>query len=172
MNRSLRSKFLILGVTFLVAFSMTTPAAAEGLVAGDTIPAGTVYDHDAILIGENVSIDGTVEGNAFILANQVTVNGKVEGSLILLGQNAGIGGTVTGEVYGVLLTLDLAPRAVIGRDLYVAAVSLTSGSASVIGRDLYAIGLDFGLERPGGKRFAYRDRAHPTLQWPDDIIGI
>jgi hypothetical protein len=145
MNRSQRNKFLILSLTFVLAFSITTPVAAEGLITGDTIPAGMIYDHDAILIGQNVVIDGTVNGNVFILGNQVTVNGKVDGSLILIGQNAGIGGTVTGDVYAVAMTLDLAPLAVIQRDLYVATVSMTSGSDSLIGRDLFAIGLDSGL---------------------------
>ncbi len=151
MNRSLRNKVLLLGLTFVLAFAMTAPGAAQELVTGDTIPAGTIYDHDAVLIGENVAIDGTVKGNAFILGNQVTVNGQVDGSLILLGQNASIGGTVTGEVYAVLLTLDLAPNASIGRDLYVAAVSLTSGTPSLIGRDLYALGLDSGLHGQVGR---------------------
>lgn len=151
MNRSVRNKILILGLTFVLAFTMTIPAAAQGLITGDTIPEGMVYDHDAILIGENIVIDGTINGNAFILGNQVRVNGQVDGSLILIGQNASIGGTVTGEVYGVVLTLDLAPNASIGRDLYVATVSLTSGIASVIGRDLYAVGLDSGLNGQVGR---------------------
>jgi hypothetical protein len=151
MNRSLRNKYLILTLTFVLAFAMTTPAAAQGLITGDTIPAGTVYDHDAILIGQNVVIDGTVNGNVFVLGNQVTVNGKVDGSIILIGQNAGIGGTINGDVYAAALTLDLAPHAALGRDLYVATVSLTSGNASVIGRDLYALGLDSGLNGQVGR---------------------
>src|SRR5512135_1028560 len=101
MNRTLRNQLLILALSLGMAFSLTTPAAAQELVTGDTIPAGTVYDHDAILIGQNVVIDGTVTGNAFILGNQVTINGRVDGSLILLGQNAAISGAVTGGVYGV-----------------------------------------------------------------------
>jgi len=151
MNRSFRNKLIILVLSLLMAFGMTTPVAAEGLITGDTIPAGMVYEHDAILIGQNVVIDGTVNGNVFILGNQVTINGKVDGSLILLGQNAAISGVVAGGVYGVLLTLELAPEASIGRDLYVAAISLTSGPASVIGRDLFALGLDSGLNGQVGR---------------------
>ena len=93
MNRSLRNKFLTLCITFVLAFAVTIPAAAQdGIVTGDTIPADMVYDHDAILIGQDVTIDGTVNGNVFILGNQVSLNGKVNGSIILLGQNAGISG--------------------------------------------------------------------------------
>ncbi len=151
MNRSLRNKWLVLGLTFILAFTMTTPAAAEGLITGDTIPAGTVFDHDAILIGQDVVIDGTVNGNVFILSNQVTINGTVDGSIIMLGQNAGIGGSVSGEVYAIALTVDIGPGATLQRDLYVASVSLTSGEASIIGRDLFAIGLDSGLNGQVGR---------------------
>ena len=151
MKNTLFARFLPILLTFALALGMTTPAAAQGLVTGDTIPAGTVMDHDVILVGQNVTIDGTVNGNAFILANQVTVNGSVDGSIILIGQNAGIGGTVSGSVYAVALTLDLAPQASILRDLYTATLSLTSGSQSLIGRDLFAIGLDSGLNGQVGR---------------------
>lgn len=151
MKRSFYIRFLPLILTFSMAFGITTPAAAQGLITGDTIPAGTVVDHDVILVGQNVTIDGTVNGNAFILGNQVTVNGTVDGSLILIGQNAGIGGTVSGAVYATGVTLDLSPYASIQRDLYVVTVSLTSGDQSVIGRDLYAIGLDSGLNGRVGR---------------------
>ncbi len=151
MKRSLFIRLLPLILTFSLALGVTTPAAAQGLVTGDTIPAGTVVDHDVILVGQNVTIDGTVNGNAFILGNQVTVNGIVDGSIILIGQNAGIGGTVSGAVYATALTLDLAPNASIQRDLYIVTVSLTSGNQSLIGRDLYAIGLDSGLNGRVGR---------------------
>lgn len=145
MKRHLFIRLLPLFLSFSLALGVTTPAAAQGLVTGDTIPAGTVFDHDVILVGQNVTIDGTVNGNAFILGNQVIVNGTVDGSIILIGQNAGIGGTVSGTVYATALTLDLSPRASIQRDLYIITISLTSGNNSLIGRDLYAIGLDSGL---------------------------
>jgi hypothetical protein len=138
-------------LSFFLALVITTPVAAQGPITGDTIPVGTVVDHDVILIGQDVTIDGTVNGNAFILGNQVTVNGVVDGSLILIGQNAGIGGTVSGAVYATAVTLDLAPYASIQRDLYVVTVSLTSGDQSIIGRDLYAIGLDSGLNGQVGR---------------------
>ena len=151
MKRSFHIRFLPILLTFSLALGVTTPATAQGPITGATIPAGTVVDHDVVLVGQNVTIDGTVNGNAFILGNQVTVNGTVDGSLILIGQNAGIGGTVSGAVYATALTLDMAPHASIQRDLYVVTVSLTSGDQSVIGRDLYAIGLDSGLNGRVGR---------------------
>jgi len=145
MNRLLRSTLLVLALTAFLAFGLVTPAAAQGLIYGSTIPAGTTVDQDVFLVGQNVSIDGRVNGNVFILGNQVTINGMVDGNLVLIGQNGAVGGTVSGAVYAAALTLDLGPQAVLGRDLYAATVSLTSGKGSVIGRDLFAVGLDSGL---------------------------
>jgi hypothetical protein len=145
MNRSLRTKLFFLTLTFFLAFGLTTPVVAQGLVTGDTIPAGMTLNQDVILVGQDVAIDGTVNGNAFILGNQVTINGKVDGSIILIGQNASIGGQVSGTVYALALTLDLPAPSLLGRDLYAGTVSLTSQVGSSIARHLYAIGLDAGL---------------------------
>jgi cytoskeletal protein CcmA (bactofilin family) len=145
MHRSFRSTLLVLTLTLLLAFGLTTPVAAQSIIYGSTVPAGTTVDQDVFLVGQNVSIDGTVNGNVFVLGNQVVVNGTVGGSLVLVGQNAAVSGTVSGAVYAAALTLDLGPNAALGRDLYAATVSLTSGKGSIIGRDLYAVGLDSGL---------------------------
>jgi hypothetical protein len=150
MNRIPRILF-VLALTLLLTFGAPTAAHAQGIIYGDTIPAGTVVDHDVVLIGQAVTVDGTVNGNVFILGNQVTVNGIVDGSLVLIGQNASIGGVVTGAVYAAALTLDLAPSASLERDLYVVTVSLTSGKNSHIARDLFAVGLDSGLNGQVGR---------------------
>jgi hypothetical protein len=150
MNRIPRI-FFVLALTLILAFGAPTAAHAQGIIYGDTIPAGTVVDHDVVLIGQAVAMDGTVNGNVFILGNQITVNGTVDGSVVLIGQNASIGGVVTGAVYAAALTLNLAPNASLERDLYVVTVSLTSGKDSVITRDLYAVGLDSGLNGQVGR---------------------
>jgi hypothetical protein len=146
-----RIRFIILVATLILAFGVPMPAHAQGLVYGDTIPAGTVLDYDVILIGQNVSIEGTVNGNVFILGNQVTINGEVNGSLVMIGQNILVGGTVTGGTYAVGLTLELGSGAALGRDLYVLSVGLASGRDSAVGRDLNALGLDAGLSGTVGR---------------------
>jgi cytoskeletal protein CcmA (bactofilin family) len=139
-------KIIFLSVVILPAFLLPASARADdGILYGETIPGGVVVDHDVILIGRKVSIAGTVNGNVFILGNQALIEGKVDGSLVLIAQNAAIGGEVTGTVYSTALTLDLPGRASLARDLYVAAVSLTSKPGSRIGRHLYALGVDAGL---------------------------
>ncbi len=139
--------FPILLTALLLSFSLPVPVAAadNGIFYGDTIPAGTVVEHDVVLFGETVVIEGTVKGNVFILGNQVIVNGTVDGSLVLIAQNAAVGGDVSGAAYALALTLDLPAQSVLERDLYAATVSLTSGADSLIGRHLYAVGLDAGL---------------------------
>jgi len=145
----MRPRFLpILLTTLLIALSLPSPAHAadDGIFYGDTIPAGTIIDHDVVLFGENVLIEGTIHGNVFVLGNQVVVNGIVDGSLVLIAQNASVGGDVRGASYVIALTLDLPAGALLERDLYVATVSLTSGPDSTISRHLYALGLDAGLQ--------------------------
>jgi hypothetical protein len=140
-------------LTLLAAFLFPTAAHAEdGIVYGDSIPAGVVVNHDVLLIGGDVSIDGVVNGNAFILGNQVRIDGVVNGSLVMLAQNAAIGGNVTDAVYAAALTLDLPDTASVKRDLYALTVSLTSKPASAIERHLFALGLDAGLNgKVGGE---------------------
>jgi hypothetical protein len=133
-------------LVLLAAFIFPAEAHAQGgIIYGDSIPAGVTVDHDVVLVGRNVSIDGIVNGNAFILGDQVRLNGHVNGSLVMLAQNASIGGEVTGAVYAAALTLDLPDTALLDRDLYALTVSLTSKPTSAIDRHLYALGLDAGL---------------------------
>jgi len=145
-HREASVKRIALILALLAAFVFPTAAHAQGgIIYGDSIPAGVIVDHDVLLIGSNVSIDGTVNGNAFILGNQVLLNGRVNGSLVMLAQNAAIGGEVTGAVYAAALTLDLPDMASLDRDLYALTVSLTSKPTSAIDRHLFALGLDAGL---------------------------
>lgn len=144
MNRRL---LVALITTLIIALSMpkSVSAADDNIFWGDTIPPGTIIDHDVVLFGKNVLIDGTVNGNVLVLGNQVIVNGVINGSLILIAQNAALRGDVTGTTYAVALTLDLPDLSLLERDLWVATVSLTSGPDSIINRHLYAVGLDAGL---------------------------
>ena len=139
MKTTIQKTFASLLLVMLLVIGTVTPAHAQEIYQGDTVPAGVTLDQDVILFGQDVTIDGTVNGNVFILGNEVQVNGTVDGSLILIGQNAAISGSVSGTVYAAALTLDLAPNSVLARDLYAVTVSLTSGKDSLIGRDLYAI---------------------------------
>ncbi|HSR20917.1 MAG TPA: hypothetical protein VLL49_08380, partial [Anaerolineales bacterium] len=61
-------KRIALALTLLAALAFPTAAYAQGgIVYGDSIPAGVVVNHDVLLLGSKVSIDGVVNGNTFIL---------------------------------------------------------------------------------------------------------
>lgn len=141
----------LLAIALLLALALPTPALAQGIVYGDTIPGGTIVDYDVVLVGQNVSIEGTVNGNVFILGNQVTVNGEVNGSLLMIGQNLTLGGTITGGVYALGLTTELAPAASLERDLYTLSVGIASQKGSSIQRDLFALALDASLNGGVGR---------------------
>jgi cytoskeletal protein CcmA (bactofilin family) len=146
-----RKSTRLLAIALLLALALPTPALAQGIVYGDTIPGGTVVDYDVVLVGQDVSIEGTVNGNVFILGNQVTVNGEVNGSLLVIGQNLTLGGTVTGGVYALGLTTELAPNASLERDLYALSVGIASRQDSSIQRDLFALALDASLNGGVGR---------------------
>ena len=74
--------FLTPLLALVLLFGAVSPAHAQGIVAGDTIPAGITVDDDVILFGETVTIDGDVNGNVFALGGTVTINGKVDGSVL------------------------------------------------------------------------------------------
>lgn len=151
MKKIYRKMPVILIAVFLLATSLTTPAHAQEIYLGDSIPEGTTLEQDVILFGSSVTIDGNINGNVFILANQAEVNGMVDGSIVLIAQNAVISGTVSGAVYAAALTIDLATHSELSRDLYAVTVSITSGMDSLIGRDLYAIGFDSGMNGQVGR---------------------
>ncbi len=151
MKRSWRGKLVLLTFILLLVLGNPSPVRAQSLVYGDTIPQGMVVDQDIVLIGQNVTIDGTVNGNVIVLGNQVAIRGVINGSLILLSQNAVIGGRISGGVYVAALTLELAAPAMLGRDLYLVTVSVESAPNSTIQRDLFAITLDAGLNGQVGR---------------------
>jgi len=146
-----KNKRLLLTFLLLLVFALPAPAMAQGIVYGDSIPGGSVVDYDVILIGQNVSVEGTVNGNVFVIGNQVRVNGEVNGSLVTIGQNVILGGAVTGGVYALGLTIELNTGSKLERDLYALSVGVASQKDSSIRRDLFAIALDAGLNGSVGR---------------------
>jgi len=135
---------LLLSVT---AFGVAQPARAQGIVYGDTIPAGQVVERDVILTGNEVTIDGTVVGDVVALGSSVSVNGKVEGSLVAIGQTVSLSGEVGGSVYVAAETLQFDPSAVVGNSAYAVGASLVLDAGSQISRDLNVI--SFGAQFNG-----------------------
>jgi len=142
-------KVFILTPLFLLAllFGAVLPAQAQGIVAGDTIPAGVTVDDDVVLFGDTVTIDGDVNGNVFALGGTVTVNGKVDGNLFAIAQQLSINGEVTDGVYGSGLEMSFGPTGKVGRNAAFLGLTVTMPEGSTIGRDLtgiFILGAQFG----------------------------
>jgi cytoskeletal protein CcmA (bactofilin family) len=142
-------KIFVLTPLFVLVllFGAVSPAHAQGIVAGDTIPAGTTVDDDVIMFGDTVTIDGDVNGNVFALGGTVTVNGKVDGSLFAITQQVFINGEVTDGVYGAALELDFGPEGRVGRNVAFLGLSVSMPEGAAIGRDLtgiFMLGAQFG----------------------------
>jgi cytoskeletal protein CcmA (bactofilin family) len=145
----MHKKSLILSalVVLFLLFGAVSPALAQGIVAGDTIPAGTTVEDDVILFGETVTIDGEVNGNVYALGGTVTVNGKVDGSLYAIGQQVLVNGEVTDGVYSTALELTFGPAGKVDRNVAFLGLSVGMPQGSLIGRDLtgiFALGAQFG----------------------------
>jgi hypothetical protein len=134
-------------LTLVLLFGAVSPAHAQGIIAGDSVPAGTTVDDDVILFGETVTIDGNVNGNVYALGGTVTVNGKVDGSLYAISQQVFVNGEVTDGVYGPALELTFGPQGKVDRNVAFLGLSVGMPTGSSIGRDLtgiFALGAQFG----------------------------
>jgi cytoskeletal protein CcmA (bactofilin family) len=142
-----QSQILTALLVLVLLFGVATPAQAQGIIAGDTVPAGTTVEDDVVLFGDTVTIDGNVDGNVYALGGTVTVNGKVDGSLYTIGQQVLVNGEVTDGVYGTGLELTFGPSGKVDRNVAFLGLSVGMPSGSTIGRDLtgiFALGATFG----------------------------
>ena len=130
-----RSSYAVL-LVLLLALILPVTASAQGIVYGDSIPAGTVLNDDIILAGDRIVIDGDVNGDVLAVGRSVLVNGDITGSLVVAGQEVGLNGNVGGSVYSLALLFDASPEAQVGRSLYFAGISLVLQQGSSIERDL------------------------------------
>lgn len=142
---------LVAALLFAACFMLTQTANAQGIYYGDTIPAGTKLDNDAILYGDNVEINGDVVGDVFAIGRTVTISGTVDGSLYVVGEEVTLKEKVEGSMYSASIIQTLQPGSSIARNLYYAGVSLNTEPDSGIGRDLYAFALGVQLSGETGR---------------------
>ena len=98
---------LVLGLLLALGGSLSvfSTAHAQGIVYGDSIPAGVTIQNDVILYGNDVVVDGTVEGDVIALGNSVRVTGTITGTLVSASQSVSITGQVGGSLYAASLLL-------------------------------------------------------------------
>jgi len=142
---------VILAALFIVAFGLVQPGRAQGIIYGDTIPAGEVVENDAILFGDDVVVDGTVAGDLLAIGRNVTINGDVEGSLVFVGENVTVNGNVLGTVYSAGVMTVLEPETAFERNMYFAGVNLETKPGSTVARDLNALCLGVTLDGEVGR---------------------
>ncbi|MCL4368571.1 MAG: polymer-forming cytoskeletal protein [Actinobacteria bacterium] len=142
----LRLALLLVLATSLM-LGIPQPAQAQGIVYGQSIPAGVVVENDVLLAGQTVTIDGSVLGDVIAVGTTIRINGQVRGSLIAAAQTIVINGSVGGTLYSAAADLLLGPSADIQRNLYYAGLSMTAQRGSRIERDL--LGVTFGATLGG-----------------------
>ena len=134
-------RIAILGLVIALAFALVLvpTSRAQGIIYGDTVPAGQTVDNNIILTGDNVAISGTVNGDVIALGTDVQVDGSIKGSLITAAETVTINGSVDGSVYTAALSAEMGEKSAIGRDLYLLGGQLVTNPGSKIGRDILAI---------------------------------
>jgi cytoskeletal protein CcmA (bactofilin family) len=131
--------------------SAVTTAHAQGIVYGNSVPAGVTIQNDIVLLGDEVVIDGTVDGDVIALGNTVRVNGAVSGALVSAAQSVTINGKVGGSAYVASLVLSFGSAAQAARSVYFAGGQLDTAQGAAIARDINAIALGARLEGELGR---------------------
>ena len=76
---------LVFVALFAVLFGMTRSARAQEIMGGSSIPASVTFEHDALLFGQDVVLDGAVLGDVLAVGRTVTINGLISCLLGVLG---------------------------------------------------------------------------------------
>ena len=132
---------IVLLLTLVALVGVIQPARAQGIIQGDSVPAGTTISSDVILYGDNVVVSGVVDGDLLAIGRKVTIDGEVHGSVVVGGQDVALNGPVGGTVYVGAANLELGEQTDLNRNLYFAGLSLSTQEGSIIGRDLLAASL-------------------------------
>ena len=147
-----RSVVSVVMAASLVAwtFLLTTPSPAYGaeLRQGDVVvvPAGETIEDDLYVFGQTVTIHGTVNGDVIAAGQSVTIDGTVTGDVMAVGGSIGVYGPVGGAARLAGQTVEIA--APIEHDLLAGAATLNIGPRAAIGRDLLAGGSSLVIGGP------------------------
>ncbi len=136
---------IVITLVFLGVYGADQSNLAENAIIDSVIPVGAVEENDAIVAGENVTIDGDVEGDLLILAIDATINGKVAGSVVTTAQTVTVNGEIGGSLYTVGRELSLNQGSSVVRNVYILGFRLVTAPESSIGRDLVGVSLSARL---------------------------
>ncbi|HJS20156.1 MAG TPA: polymer-forming cytoskeletal protein, partial [Anaerolineales bacterium] len=138
---------LFLAVTLM----FPSPVMAKGAAFEDTVEEGEVVDHNMVLSGPVVVMDGKIEGDLWAIGDKVTINGEVDGNLVAIGNKVVLNGSVSGSVYVGAATLVFGPQASVGRDVSFVGGMLETQETTSISRDLNLLSLDAEMTGTAGR---------------------
>jgi hypothetical protein len=147
----LKISVLSLSLILIVALMFPAPAYAQGITVEDTVKEGEVVDHNMVLSGPVVSMDGKIEGDLLAVGDQIKINGEVDGNLIVIGNQVLLNGPVSGSVYIGAATLAIGPEASVGRDVSFIGAMFETSETSTVGRDLNILTLDSKMAGDTGR---------------------
>jgi hypothetical protein len=147
----LKMTIVSLSLILTVALLFPAPAFAQGITVEDTVKEGQVVNHNLVLSGPVVKMDGKVEGDLLAVGNQIKINGEVDGDLVVVGNQVVLNGSVSGSIYIGAATLVIGPQASVGRDVSFIGGMFETNQTSSIKRDLNVISLDSQLAGETGR---------------------
>jgi len=171
-RHSMQKYLFLISIILFSLLLVVEPALAQGITFGSDVPKGKVIDHNLILTGNNVTIDGTVNGDVLAFGDTITLNGVVNGALVIGGRKALVNGTADGNVYTAVVQLQLDPQADIQRDLFFLGQQLLTQTGSKVGRDLFAMSLGAQLAGEVGRDVKAVIGLLEILQKAFDAFGI
>jgi hypothetical protein len=136
---------LVITLVFLGVYGADQSNLAKNVIIDSVVRAGIIEENDAIVAGQDVSIDGDVDGDLLILAIDATINGTVTGSVVTTAQTVVVNGEIKGTLYAVGRGLTLTEGSHVGRNVYFLGMRLETAPDSVIGRDLVGVSLSARL---------------------------
>ncbi|MGE5378476.1 MAG: hypothetical protein ACM3XO_25735 [Bacteroidota bacterium] len=148
----MKTWLLSLTLILTVALLFPAPAFAQGISVKDTVKEGEVVDHNLILSGPTVTMDGKVEGDLLAIGDKITINGEVDGNLVVAGNQVVLNGPVSGSVYIGAATLMVGPEASVGRDVSYIGGMFETDQTSTIKRDLNMVSLDSKMAGSTGRQ--------------------
>lgn len=152
----LRNSASTIGMGCLALLLVQPPQVHAQAAQGEyyTLPAGQTVDHDLILKGKDLQINGTVDGDVFVFAHSLTINGHVNGDVITFTQYLTVNGTVDGDIRtfsqvlqingtlqhaatALVNRLEVGPQAKVGRRVMVVADSFDNQGQ--LGRGIWGV---------------------------------
>ena len=150
-HKILKTSIISISLILAVTLMFPAPAFAQGITIESTVKEGEVVDHNLVLSGPTVKMDGKVEGDLMAIGDKISINGEVDGNLVVIGNQVKLNGPVSGSVYIGAATLVVGPEASVGRDVsFIGGMFETQDKAS-IARDLNMVTLDASMAGSTGR---------------------